>query len=56
MYMVSGLSDSVKQWIHRSPFGPVESGGEAGPGGRKSAAGGGGVKTGRIRLVIGRLS
>jgi hypothetical protein len=30
--------DSVEQWIHRSPFGPVESGGKVGSGGRKSAA------------------
>jgi hypothetical protein len=47
MYMVFGLSDSTEQLIHHSPFGPVESGGEAGPGGRKSVRGG--VKISRIR-------
>jgi hypothetical protein len=40
MHMVFGLPDLVEQWIHHSPFGSVESGGEAGPGGRKSAAAG----------------
>jgi hypothetical protein len=40
MYMVFGLSNSAEQWILRSPFGPVESGGEASPRGGKSEAGG----------------
>jgi hypothetical protein len=38
MYMVFGLPDSAEQWIHCSPFRPIESGGKADPGGRKSAA------------------
>jgi hypothetical protein len=38
MYMVFGLPNSAEQWILRFPFGPVESVGEAGPGGGKSTA------------------
>jgi hypothetical protein len=41
MYVVFGLPDSTEQWSRHSPFGPVESGGEASPGGKKSARGGG---------------
>jgi hypothetical protein len=40
MYMVFGLPDSVEQWSRRSPFGPVESGGKGGPGGKKSVTAG----------------
>jgi hypothetical protein len=40
MYKVFGLPNSAEQWILRSPFGLVESGGVAGPGGGKSAAAG----------------
>jgi hypothetical protein len=40
MYMLFGLPDSAEQWIHCSLFGPVESGGEAGPRGRKSVVAG----------------
>jgi hypothetical protein len=50
MYMVFGLPNSTEQWILRSPFGPVESGGEAGPGGGKS------VVAGQKSTGIGRLS
>jgi hypothetical protein len=41
IYMVFGLSNLAEQWIHHSPFGPIESGGEASPRGRKSTAEGG---------------
>jgi hypothetical protein len=38
MYMVFGLPNSAEQWIHRSPFGPVEGGAEGGPGESESQA------------------
>jgi hypothetical protein len=38
MYMAFGLSNSVEQSIHHSPFGPVERGAEGGPGEGDSAA------------------
>jgi hypothetical protein len=52
-YMVFGLPESAEQWSRRSPFHLVESRGEARLRGKKSAAGGGGVKTSHIQPGIG---